>query len=47
MSEEIKRLKDYIEALSKEDYDEWFANIEEEEKQLKLLKSILDLKILI
>lgn len=30
-----KRLKDYIEAMSKDDYDEWFADIENEEKELR------------
>ena len=36
-----KRLKDYIEAMSKDDYDEWFAYIENEEKELRnFLKKI-------
>jgi hypothetical protein len=38
---EQKRLKDYIDALEPEDYEEQFANIEAEEKELrKFLKKI-------
>ena len=35
MSKEVKRLQDYIDTMHKEDYDEWFANIEDDEKQLR------------
>ena len=37
-----KRLKDYIEAMSKDDYDEWFADIENEEKELRIFLKKID-----
>ena len=41
---EQKRLKDYIAAMEPEDYEEQFANIEAEEKELrKFLKKSIEL----
>lgn len=39
---EQKRLKDYIATMEPEDYEEQFANIETEEKELKLFLSQID-----